>query len=123
MEEGRVYQRYSRLLRGALCDASGHRHDLLIKNVSRYGVGAKFSGPGVKIGDEVQVDIPHIGICHGTVRWMRNGNIGVQLLEAVDPEQLRFQNTELTARETESYHVADRFQPVISTYRPGLKRR
>lgn len=123
MEEIRRDHRSPRLLRGALESASGKRHDLLIKNISRHGLGAKFSGHEVKQGEHVVVDLPKIGRLTGTVQWVRGGGIGLKITEEIDPSLLLFENNTLAPPKPGPYRVADRFQPVTSTYRPGFRRK
>lgn len=123
MEEVRTDKRSARLLRGTLVSASGESHDLLIKNISLHGIGGRFSGTGVSEGEAVKLIIPNIGTFDATVRWLRKGGVGLHLVQEINPDTTLFHNSRPVTETTTPYHVPDRFQPSLSTYRPGFRSR
>jgi len=123
MIEDRTNTRTSRLMRGTITLSGGGSHDILVQNISRKGIGIKFPGQALNIGEMVRIDVPALGVFHGTVRWHVKGRAGIELSEEIDPASARFQNAGLVARENNKFQVADRFQPSTTTYRPGFGRK
>lgn len=120
MDEARSNQRSSRLVRGSMTGPDDMCREILIHNVSCHGIGAKFSGGGVKPGDKVLLDLPTLGNFHGTVRWLRDGRIGIELEEPLSPEAIKFHNEQLSAKKDTAYKVPERFKPMTNPWRPGF---
>lgn len=123
MNEARLDKRSARLLRGAIVATGGERLDLLIKNISHHGVGGRFSGSGLAVGESVQVELPGIGLFDASVRWIRKEAVGLHVEQLIDPETTLFRNNHLINQPTHPYHVPDRFQPSQTAYRPGFRHR
>ena len=120
MTDNRASQRSSRLMRGVMELPDEKSHDILIRNISSHGIGAKFSGEMLQVGTPVTVEITTLGEFSGTIRWHNEGRIGIELAEELDPAAVHFGSERLNAQENRKYEVAIRFQPVTTTYRPGF---
>ena len=120
MNEGRATNRLARLLRGSVLMPSGQRHNLLIQNVSRHGIGGRFTGQRLAAGDAVTVEIANIGTFRGRVQWQSETRIGLCLDDELDVEDIRFRNGKLIDGKGEGYQVPHRAMPVRSTWRPGF---
>ena len=77
-------------------------------------------GPGY-ITRGVLVDMPLLGSVEGVIKWVRNGHCGIQTYDPLDVERLRFRQDNNLLSSPAPFSVAERFQPVTRTYRPGLK--
>ena len=110
-------------MRGVMELPDEKSHDILIRNISSRGIGAKFSGEMLRAGTAVTVEISTLGEFNGTIRWHNEGRIGIELAEELDPATLHFENGRLAAKDNRKYEVAIRFQPVTTTYRPGFGRK
>lgn len=86
-------------------------------------MGIKFSGPALNPGESVRIDVPALGVFHGTVRWHAGHRAGIALSDELDLSAVHFDNSHLTAKDNHKYRVATRFQPSSSTYRPGFGKR
>ncbi|MGD9811759.1 MAG: PilZ domain-containing protein [Sphingobium sp.] len=121
MSDARQQKRLARLTRGSMKLASGRQHYLLIQNISRFGIGAKFSADRLSVGETVTITIPAVGQFTGTIRWQSAGRVGIQLDSAVNAEAIQFHNKDhIETKDSYSYRVAERFRPVATTWRPGF---
>ena len=78
------FQRERRLIRGELrCDRLG-TIELLIRNVSRRGIGATCRSLPPMPGEAVMVRMPDGQVVSGTVRWARDQAFGIVLDEPFD---------------------------------------
>jgi len=118
-------RRSSRIIRGTLITPSGHECELLIRNVSSHGLGAKTAAQiDLKIGDDVIVQLPNVGRIAGTVRWIGNGSFGIETSKEIDADLLLFGGDERSlVPKTEAYNVPEAFQPTTDTRRPGFGKR
>ncbi|HEX7871806.1 MAG TPA: hypothetical protein VF475_02775 [Sphingobium sp.] len=114
--------RHGRIIRAQFTLKGGLRGQLLIKNISEGGLGARCDCPHVRVGDAISVDLPVVGEVAGTVQWVRDGYCGIQTAAQMDVDRLRFRpNTNLLSSPA-TFSVAERFQPVAKAYRPGFRR-
>jgi hypothetical protein len=116
-------KRLSRIVRGALVTPDGREHELLIRNVSDHGFGAKTADVVVRAGDQVVVQLPNIGRITGTVRWAKVGAFGVHTAEAIDTDLLLFRGEERAiAPRPDEFRVPRSFEPNVDPRRPGFGR-
>lgn len=101
----------------------GSEHDLLIRNVSRHGLGAKMAAVALRIGEQVTVRLPNIGTVIGTVRWTKPGAFGMETAEAIDLDLLFFRGDDRAiAVKAEGYRAPRSFEPTTDHRRPGFGR-
>lgn len=80
--------RRARLARGVLRLSGGREVQIVVRNMSRHGLGlSSHAGPPMT-GEAVTVSLPGHDDLHGVVRWVRNHNFGVELTTSVNPENL-----------------------------------
>ncbi|MBK5265740.1 MAG: hypothetical protein JJE34_11005 [Alphaproteobacteria bacterium] len=111
--------RTSRLLKAQLVSERLGSASIVIRNISASGLGGKCDEILMK-GEDVAVLLANIGAIDATVIWARDGAFGRQFHEKIDPEKALAAPTE---RAVKPYEVPSYFRPVISTYRPGFKRK
>jgi hypothetical protein len=114
--------RFARFAKGRIFTASA-TYDVVIRNVSRFGLGLKCREAQLAEGEDITVELPLVGRVQGTVQWVRNGNCGVRLQQEIDPQSLLFVDNQEVRPKDDPFRVFDRFQPDKSTYRPGFNRR
>lgn len=113
--------RHARIIR-ARFDLDGRASgELLIKNVSEGGIGARCDCAHMRVGDGVRVDLPVIGQVAGWVRWCHDGQCGIAVAIPLDVARLRFRPDATLMSSPPRFSVADRFQPSTKTYRPGFR--
>lgn len=114
-------QRLSRIIRAMLITPDGREHELLIRNVSSHGLGAKAADVVVRAGDQVVVQLPNVGRITGTVRWAKVGAFGLYTAEEINTDLLFFRGEDrpILAK-------SDAFRPPVSVAtdprRPGFGR-
>ncbi|MCF8708264.1 PilZ domain-containing protein [Rhizorhapis sp. SPR117] len=111
--------RTRRLLKAQIMSERLGSTSIVIRNISSGGLGAKCDDVLIK-GEEVAVLLANIGAIDATVMWVRDGAFGLQFHEKIDPENALAVSTE---RAVKPYEVPSYFRPVITTYRPGFKRK
>lgn len=117
-------RRSSRIVRGTLIAPSGRECDVLIRNVSSHGLGAKAANIDLNIGDQVTVQLPNIGRIIGIVRWAGNGAFGIETSEELHADLLLFSGAESgIIPKAEGYSVPRTFEPQTDPRRPGFGRR
>lgn len=113
--------RHARIIRARFTLSEGLGGEMLIKNVSEGGLGCRCDCQHIRIGDQVSIDLPVVGERLGIVRWIEDNQCGIQMVEPLDVERLRFRpNTNLLSSPA-PFSVAERYQPATKTYRPGLR--
>ena len=97
--------------------------DVLIRNISRHGIGAKARLDQLQVGDTVFIRLGPINEVAGTVRWIRGDRFGVQLHNELNPDSFNFAGSDWTSlnRPYERGHVYDQFRPTQRAWRPGIK--
>lgn len=117
-------KRSSRIVRGTLIAPSGRECDVLIRNVSSHGLGAKAANIDLSIGDQVTLQLPNIGRIIGIVRWAANGAFGIETSKELHEDLLLFSGVESRIMpKAEAYNVPRTFEPLTDTRRPGFGRR
>lgn len=115
--------RSSRIIRAVLVAPDGSEHDLLIRNVSHHGLGAKIATILVRAGDRLVMRLPNIGEVTGTVRWTRGEALGIQTDEAIDIDLLFFRGEDRPiAVKADGYRTPRSFEPDTDPRRPGFGR-
>lgn len=67
----------------------GFQGDMVIKNVTERGIGFQCAGEPIAVGEDISVDLPHLGVHAGVVRWVKDGCCGVEMAQPVDVERLK----------------------------------
>ncbi len=116
-------QRHARLIKGRISKPGSASFEVLVRNVSRSGMGIKSSSLQLAVGETVSIDLAIVGWVEGVVSWVHSDNAGVRLNQEIDPQALRFSSHEVVDYKQEPFQVHDRFRPEISTWRPGFGRR
>ncbi|MET0364183.1 MAG: hypothetical protein ABW169_05975 [Sphingobium sp.] len=114
--------RHGRIIRAQFTLQGGQRGELLVKNVSEGGIGARCDCPHVQVGDAISIDLPVVGEVVGTIRWIGGGYCGIQTQDRMDIQRLRFRPDSNLLSSPASFSVAARFQPVAKAYRPGFSK-
>ena len=115
--------RSSRIIRAVLVAPDGSEHDLLIRNVSHHGLGAKTTTILVQAGERLVMRLPNIGEVTGAVRWTRGEALGIQTDEAIDIDLLFFRGEDRPiAVKADGYRTPRSFEPDTDPRRPGFGR-
>jgi len=96
---------------------------VLIRNISRHGIGAKARLDRLQVGDTVFIRLGPLDEVAGTLRWVRGDRFGVHLHEELNPDSFNFSGSDWTVlnRPYERGHVYDQFRPTERAWRPGIK--
>jgi len=84
-------RRLTRAIRARLYPALGTPLDMLIKSISRRGLGGRVEGVGLTVGERVVVELPYLGRVRCTVRWMKKREVGVESDRDIDLRAFRFE--------------------------------
>jgi hypothetical protein len=97
--------------------------EILVRNISASGIGARARGTPPHIGEHVIIVFEAMGHYPATVRWANGNRFGVELAHAIDPAVFHFSSDWHTAPlpRSEAFTVADRFKPMARTWRPGVR--
>lgn len=111
--------RERRLIRAEMCSDRLAAHDILIRNVSSWGLGATSRGALPPIPDEqVSIRLPDGQIVTGVVRWNDGKVFGVQLDRLIKLQALltALQHLKEQADIGASFEVKSRHR--VTTWRP-----
>lgn len=111
--------RTSRLLTAQIMSERFGAARIVVRNISATGLGGKADEPLFK-GEDVAVLLNNIGAVDAKVVWARSGAFGLHFAQRIDPALALAAPTE---RAVKPYETPSYFRPVISTYRPGFKRK
>lgn len=78
------------------CRRTHHRFDVVVRNVSAGGLLAD-TPQDLALGDQVMVDLRHVGEVPGRVVWSQPGRFGIAFDVTIDPAAVR---KPVTVRET-----------------------
>ncbi len=81
-------ERRARILRARLVRRGGTEEDLVIRNVTHWGIGASTRGPAPVRGERVSVILPGETGVRGLVRWFNGKSFGMELDRPTDLEAL-----------------------------------
>ena len=116
--------RESRLIRALLSGQSGISQDIFVRNLSRYGIGARASKIAPAKGERVSVLLPGQLAVSGIVRWRSGQHFGVELdaeleMEIVSEEMRR----QLSSQVPETNWEVRRLHRVITPHADASKLR
>ena len=105
------------------CDLAGQ--DIIIRNISAHGLGARSKGAIPHPNDAVRIEMEAYGSVEGVVRWVKGNLFGVELTSALNPELLNFSGKawDVVNKPFDSGQVYRQFKPEQSCKRPALKAR
>ena len=79
--------RQRKLLRGALIDDHNRPHDIVIRNVSTFGLSGTLREPiHLHVGQMVAIELPGNQIVEGVIRWVNGPTFGAALETAIDSD-------------------------------------
>jgi len=115
--------RPARLVRASIRSDRLPETDVLIRNISRRGIGAKARLDPLQVGDTVFIRLGPVDEVAGTVRWVRGDRFGVHLHDELNPDRFNFSGSDWTSinRPYDRGHVYDQFRPAGRAWRPGIK--
>jgi hypothetical protein len=96
---------------------------IIIRDVSRRGIGARATVSGPIVGERVTIRTNDGQEVAGKVQWARESRFGIELERDINPDAFQAAGTswDITDRPFPRGHVYDQFKPVSKPYRPGLK--
>lgn len=109
--------RESRLIRALMTGRNGMPQDIFVRNLSRFGVGAKATGLAPVRDEAVSILLPGQIAVSGVVRWRSGRHFGVQLdaeleLEIVSEEMRR----QMTVQVPETHWEVRRLHQVFTPH-------
>ncbi len=115
--------RVRKLVKIELFASDGATHPSIVRNLSRFGLRATLPIP-LRTNQSIEIGKPGYGKVKGTVRWVGNGEFGMQFDEPVDVDQFDFGSKNTTGhfiKKPPNGHVWRGFQTDTSAKRPGLR--
>ncbi|WP_295524734.1 PilZ domain-containing protein [Novosphingobium sp. Chol11] len=102
--------RQPRIVSARLVLRSGEQHDIVVRNISSTGLGARTKGPAPARGECVTVILPGDQVLNGTVRWFTRSSFGLELDTPLSPEALAeaLQHKAHVAQMNGEWHVEPR---------------
>ena len=76
--------RQPRIIRARLLHRDGEEQDIVIRNVSGFGIGASARGPAPVRGERIAIILPGGQEVQGLVRWFSGRTFGVRLDTPID---------------------------------------
>ena len=77
------------LLRGTMIDERNVSSEIVIRNVSRQGIGATLrQGRHLKVPQNVAISLPNDVVAWGETRWISDQNFGILLEQELDPDRI-----------------------------------
>ena len=77
------------LLRGTMVDERNIATEIVIRNVSRHGIGAAIrQGRQLRVPQNVAISLPNDVIAWGETRWISEQNFGVLLEHEIDADRI-----------------------------------
>ncbi|WP_225206137.1 PilZ domain-containing protein [Novosphingobium huizhouense] len=84
---GREHRR-ARILRATLVTLAGHSHEVIVRNLSDFGLGMTCRTIAPEKGESVTVRLPGDITVHGTVRWVTGQAFGVALDDKLEADAI-----------------------------------
>lgn len=116
----RSHDRQRRLLKARMGHPRHGEIDILIRDVSEQGIGARCELE-LAVGETVIITLPDCAPADGSIVWRRGQSFGVQLHRPIDPLTVKNANAERAPGT--GYQVPDRFRVSMDTKRPGFRTR
>ena len=97
--------------------------EILVRNISEHGLGARCKGAIPEEGEEVRIEMETYGKIEGVVRWVKGNLIGVALSGTLNPNMLNFADKawDVANKPFDNSQVYGQFKPSQDFKRPGLK--
>ena len=77
------------LLRGTMIDERNVSSEIVIRNVSRHGIGAALrQGRHLRVPQNVAISLPNDVVAWGETRWVSDQNFGILLEHELDPDTI-----------------------------------
>ena len=97
--------------------------EILVRNISEHGLGARCKGAIPAEGEEIRIQMEAYGTVEGIVRWVKGNIIGVQLTGTLNPDLLNFADKawDVANKPFDNSQVYGQFKPSQDFKRPGLK--
>lgn len=97
--------------------------EIMIRNISEHGLGARCKGAVPEPGEEVRIEMEVYGNVEGVVRWAKGNLIGVALSTGINPNLLNFADKawDVANKPFDNSQVYTQFKPERDFRRPGLK--
>ena len=117
--------RQPRIVSARLVLRGGEQQDIVIRNISSTGLGARTKGPAPARGERVTVILPGDQILNGTVRWFTRNSFGLELDTALSPQALAdaLQHKAHVAQMNGEWHVESRHRVYTPQLNPSRIRR
>lgn len=98
---------------------------VMVRNVSRSGLGARASGWTPVTGETVHIDLGSSGEVEGVVRWVKGNLFGVALAQSIEPGNFDFsgKGRSVANKQSDVNQNYTRLRPVSDFRRPPLKTR
>lgn len=81
-------RRYSRMMLARFADGKLAGQDVIIRNISKRGLGAATQGSLPQVGDSLSIKLPTGPTISGVVRWADGPTFGLALDVEMDPNSL-----------------------------------
>tara|TARA_R110000772_G_scaffold29122_6_gene72983 strand:+ start:1858 stop:2271 length:414 start_codon:yes stop_codon:yes gene_type:complete len=107
-----------------IADSSGP-HNSFVRNLSTFGLRAT-SPIMLKPGQSIEVLKEGFGKVRGTVRWVNDGEFGLQFDQPINIDQFNFGSDNIKGhfvKKIDNGHVWHGFQTAASIKRPGFHKR
>ena len=115
-------QRLGKLVLASLRREGLPPREIMIRNISINGIGARIDGDVPLIGERVLLDLMNLKDVRGTIRWVKGNRFGIRIDDKLDPHVLCLTGQqEQKAGEARPWEVMERFRPEKAAPRPGLK--
>jgi hypothetical protein len=117
--------RQPRIVSARLVLRNGEQQDIVIRNISSGGLGARTKGPAPARGERVTVILPGDQILTGTVRWFTRNSFGLELDQSLSPDALAeaLQHKAHVAQMNGEWHVESRHRVYTPQSNPSRIRR
>jgi len=103
--------RTPRLVRAKMRPSAAEEQEVLIRNISGEGVGAKASAAAPPVGTQVEIALPSGHTVTGTVRWADGQSFGIETFSAVDASAVSAWLRSQQASTRPSWEVHSRHRP------------
>jgi hypothetical protein len=117
-------ERAGRIFVGAVLSERVGAQTIIVRNVSRWGMGGRTRSQPLEPGESVTLSLGGESV-KGEVRWVRKDSFGVRFDREIDPTRFKFagKSWECVNPPLDTGHVFDRFRPSTDCRRPGVKPR
>lgn len=117
--------RVRKLVKIELCTECSGPHNSIVRNLSTFGIRAT-SPISLQPGQSVEIRKVGYGRVTGTVRWVKDGEFGLQFDEPIDIDLFNFGSNNDQGhfvKKIDNGHVWSGFQTEVSSKRPGFQKK